>query len=174
MAQSPLLIQALLVAGTVLGTLGGARMPGVSWTLALLGLALLVAAGLLARFGRHRDEGALAADVTPELESLARRLSELQSEAAGLPASELVLRISALDGELVLPIGERAPRMLRRLGAERFAEVFGRYASGERALARAWSAAADQHAPEALASLELAARQVEEARQRLAAALHGA
>lgn len=167
MTLRPVLIQALLVLGTVLGTLGGARMPGVSWPLAGSGLVLLIAAGLLIRFGRHQDHDALGADVTPELQQLAERLAALEAEAPALHLSELVLRISALDGELVRPIGERAPRMLRRLGAERFAEVFGIYAAGERALARAWSAAADQHAAEAHAALSVSVRQIQDAAARL-------
>lgn len=174
MAQHPLLIQALLVSGTVLGTLGGARMPGVSWPLALGGLVLLVAAGLLLRFGRGRSMDALADDVSPELEQLARAVAELEAQGASLPLSQLVLQLSSLDAALVQPIGERAPRMLRRLGAERFAEVFGHYAAGERALARAWSAAADQHAPEARAALAASARLLAEAHERLGAALRGA
>lgn len=163
MRVRPWITGTLLVMGTIVGTLGGARMPDVSWALSGSGLLILVLAGLLLRFGKTEGEEAAGRDVGPELQDLASRLASLNEEAKSLPLSELVLRISALDAELVRPISERTPRMLKRLGAERFGEIFGTYASGERALARAWSAAADAHAPEALASLAHSVRLIREA-----------
>lgn len=155
--------QALLVSGTIIGTLGGARTPGVSWTLTGVGLALLVAAGVLLRQARGGAAATAAADVGADMTALAERLRALANQAPGLKPSAMVERIAALHAELVVPIGDRVPFMLKRLGAQRFADVFGTYAGGERALSRAWSAAADEHAEEARAALAVSAVRVAEA-----------
>ena len=170
MRVHPLVIQALLVSGTIIGTLGGARMPDVNWSLSAFGLALLVLAGLGLRFVQNTKDEAEGGDLGPDISELASKLEGLQAEAAGLALPDLVLRLSTLDSELVRPISERAPRMLKKLGTERFAEIFGTYASGERALARAWSAAADAHGPEALRSLEQSVRLIRQTSDALSGA----
>jgi hypothetical protein len=168
---------ALLVLGTVTASLGGARLPQADWRIAGAGLAALAAgAALLRRSGRGGAEatgsagapGDSAADVALRaLRALPARLDALEAEAPSLELPELIRRLSALAAELGDPIAEGSPGLLRRLGTERFAEVLGTYASGERALARAWSAAADQHRPEALAALSAGAARIREARHAL-------
>lgn len=157
-----LLANALLVAGTVLGALGGARVPQAEWSLAGAGVALLVVGALLLRRGgaAAATAGAPGAGGDPleaargRVRALAEHLEALRGEAAALPLTAVRDRIGALDRDFLRPLGDEAPALLPRLGPAEFARTFGVYATGERAVHRAWSAATDGHRPEALASLD--------------------
>ena len=158
----------LLVLGTIVGTLGGAHLPEADWTIAGVGLALLVLGVLLVKLGARRAEGSSGAGTAKDdplvaLRSANVRLGELAASAGDMELSELLEQLTKLEGELLEPIAEGSPRLLAKLGPVRFAEIFGAYASAERFVARAWSAAADRERAEAQASLEPAARRAREA-----------
>lgn len=160
----------LLIAGTIVGSLGGARLPEADWTIAGVGLAMLAGSAVLMRLAaRHAGGGAAAAgsDVVAAMRQLTERLEALVKEAPSLSLAEVAERISRLSADFFAPISDGSPRMLGAMGPERYAEVFGTYASGERSIARAWSAASDQHRPETLASLELGTARIKEAVSRL-------
>ena len=150
----------LLVIGTVVASLGGARLPSASAVVSGAGLALLIVAIALLRRSQaaDRQDGATLSSSDPRslLPALPERLEVIERDAQALPLPELIRRLDALGAELVTPIADGSPPLLPKLGTQRFASIFGPFASAERALARAWSAAADGHRPEALASLGLA------------------
>jgi len=161
----------LLIAGTVLGSLGGARVPRADWTLALTGMALLVVGALLLRrrpamgtkaAGTADGPGAPASSVTDRIRELHGHVQGLAREAAGLALPDLRDRLGNLDRDYLRPLGDEAPALLASLGPARFAATFGSYAGAERALHRAWSAATDGHRPEAMTSLELGRRRLAE------------
>lgn len=162
----------LLVAGTIIGSLGGAKLPQADWTVAGAGFALLAVALLLLRWPAKGGAGARergAQDVLSLLRSMPDELDAISARAAGLELPALLEELSALDRKYLQPIADGSPALLGQLGAQRFADVFGQYASGERQLARAWSAAADQHGPEAIASLQRSAERIREAVELLGA-----
>jgi hypothetical protein len=147
----------LLVVGTIVGSLGGAKLPSASVPITAVGLAILVAALILLRWrragakaadaaGDDRDAKSLLTRLPDQIERIARRAPELE-----LPA--LIRELDAIEAELLGPIADRAAKLLPELGAARFAEVFAAFAAVERSVARAWSAAADGHRPEAERSL---------------------
>ena len=162
---------ALLVIGTIVGSLGGAKLPKVDWVIAGVGFGMLAIAIVLLRMSAAKDrkERATADGADPRedplgaIRTLPKRLDVIVEEAASQPLKTLIEKLSELDTELMSPIADGAPRLLGTLGAQRFASIFGDYASGERWLTRAWSAAADQHRPEALKALERARTKIHDA-----------
>lgn len=157
----------LLVLGTIVGSLGGAKLPTANWAVAGAGFAMLVAALVLLRWPKKGD-GTKSADapekvVIPLLRELPKEIEAIRLEAEDLELPALLERLGKLDREFLQGISEGSPALLSSLGPQRFADVFGQYASGERLLARAWSAAADHHRPEALDALERSALRIREA-----------
>lgn len=177
MSGSPLYKASLvaLVLGTVVASLGGARLPRADTTVSVIGLALLVAgiigvrlvARTRAQEGSSASDGLGAADPLSLLRAIPERLEPLIDRAPTAPLPEIVREIAAVVDRHFTPLSEVAPSMLGRLGAARFATVFGSYASAERAIARAWSAAADGHRAEAVASLGRAKDRIHEALREL-------
>jgi len=157
----------LLSLGTILATLGGARLPVVEWSLVAVGAAVLVAGGVLHRLDarKQREAGASssgtsAAAEVEMLRAVSAEVERLCEEAPALSLEDLADRLAALEPRTMGPLGESIPHRIAAMGGERFAEVFGDYAAGERLVHRAWSAAADGHRPEALRALEAGARRI--------------
>lgn len=146
----------LLSIGTILATLGGARLPDVHWLLVGIGAAVLVAGGILHRIASRRPEashGKSGIALAEALRGLSDDLEDLLRASDSLSLSDLVARLSELETGAMAQLAEAIPEQLQALGGARFAEIFGEYAAGERLIHRAWSAAADGHRPEALRSL---------------------
>ena len=164
----------LMVIGTVVGILGGAfprdrelvaGFPG-GWPLVLVGLVALFAAfGLRLRRrpmtaaarGSAAAAGGAIGRVVPEIESLL-------SEATRIPIGALAKKLDALIERNLFPVYEAQEALVAAQGFARYAAHTGPWAAGERMLYRAWSAATDGHRPEAIASMEEAARHFAEAR----------
>lgn len=164
----------LLVAGTVVASLGGAKLPTASVPVSAAGLGLLLAALVCLRWKRpaERSGGAESPQgaVLARLSELPARVAHLHAEARELALPGILERLDALDAELVGPIADGSSSLLSELGATRFADVFGAFAGAERALARAWSAAADGHRPETEAALGRALERARDAARALPAA----
>lgn len=158
---------ALLVLGTIVASLGGARVPSIDRLTVAIGLVLVVAGAVVARVAARSAGGtASAAPVTDALDALrelAPRVRAVLADAEGTPLPALADRLSALKREAFDPLSERAPALLGAMSGDRFASVFGPYASAERAVGRAWSAASDGHAEEAIGSLRVAVERLDEA-----------
>lgn len=159
-----------LIAGTIIASLGGAKLPEADRVLSGVGLALLVVSVVLMRKSTGTaGPNALSGSVSPAttvpvlLKGLIPRLEALAAEAADLPLVTITRRIDELEPDYLGPLADSSPALMEALGPEKFAEIAGMYASGERFLARAWSAAADKHRPEALASLHAATERMREA-----------
>lgn len=148
----------LLSIGTILATLGGARLPAVEWTLVVVGAIVLIVGGVLHRVDarKARSEGGVADTGADDemLRSLSATLDELCERAPSLSLEALVEHLSELETGAMGQLADSIPRRLAEMGGERFAQIFGEYAAGERLVHRAWSAAADGHRPEALRSLQ--------------------
>ncbi len=162
----------LLIAGTIVGTFGGGKLPEADVLTTGIGLALLVAGGVLLAIDRRKaskqapaagDVRGAGKDVLSLIRALPAKLQPIADEADRLTLDELAARIGVLDVEYFQPIADGAPLLLGPMGTARFASVFGIYASGERLVSRSWSAAVDAHRPEAVASLREGLRRIAEA-----------
>lgn len=179
MSGSPLYKASLvaLVVGTIVASLGGARLPQADTTVSAIGIALLVAGiigiRLVARARAAEASTATAGgardadDPLSLLRAIPAHLEPLIEHAPTRPLPELVREIASVVDRHFVPLSEAAPSMLGRLGAARFATIFGSYASAERAIARAWSAASDGHRTEAVESLGRAQDRIGEALRQL-------
>jgi hypothetical protein len=156
----------LLALGTIVGTLGGAHLPKTDWRIVIAGLALLaLGAGLMRRRSGAEVSSLHRAgrEVLASVAALPDRIDVLVADAPSLDFGELRQRLDQLELEAIRPVAEASVDLLPSLGAARFAAVFGAFASAERSLARAWSAAADRHRPETLAALAHGAERAREA-----------
>ena len=120
------------------------------------GVCLMLAAIFLKRSGAGAVGSSRRADSGPErcMRDLYERVSELNLRKQELDAAGLQAEVSVLLEQLVQPVIDAREELQGRLGTGRYAVVMSPFASGERKLNRAWSAAVDGHAPEARASLE--------------------
>lgn len=152
----------LFAIGVVVAIVGGAKSPaeGSDWpdtmwvffvgvTVAVIGLVLWrlherSKARALARgeLGDQADAGQLLRDLQAPLDALA-------AEIGTLPPAQITQRVDGLLNTYVLPFAEVRQQMVTRFGMERGAEILVTVAFGERLLNRVWSAAGDDHAPEA-------------------------
>jgi hypothetical protein len=145
----------------------------------LLGLALIVVGALIGRAAVKREataEPAAGKDapakdfgaVLGELSETLRRLAD-DAKAVGEPKREDLERIKGeiekvqLDG--FEPLVAARQRVQVKYGMAGFAEIFGPLSASERRVNRSWSAVVDQHWPETLSSLEIAATELEEAKR---------
>jgi hypothetical protein len=87
------------------------------------------------------------------LQSLQAPLAKLGADAAGLSTPELCDRVDAILQEYVIPFALARHKVIEKLGMDKGAEILVVVAYGERMLNRAWSAAADEHAPESISSI---------------------
>lgn len=81
----------------------------------------------------------------------------------------IVHRLDEVQRQHALTIVEAKPALIAALGMGGFAEFMDHFSAGERNLNRAWSAAADDHAPEAERSLAAAHEPLDKAAERLGA-----
>lgn len=160
----------LLIAGTVVASLGGAKLPEADKTLSVIGLLLLLASVVVMRMARgsttveaSQIEAVPGVDLHRLLQGLRPRLLHLQGQAPMLSLAHYLGELEELERAFLRPLSDGFPSLLPSMGAERFAQVAGAYASCERYLSRSWSAAADHHRPEAMASLELGIQRLDEA-----------
>jgi len=155
----------LLSLGTILATLGGARLPEVEWRLVAIGCLVLVAGGWMYRAaGRRERENASGADLDllASLRRVVEELDALNEQAPSIDLAAIAERLEALDTGAMGQVGEAIPRQIAVLGGARFAEIFGAYSAGERLVHRAWSAAIDGHRPEALHALAEGSQRIRE------------
>lgn len=154
-----------MVLGCIAGVIAGAApstetvggLP-INWTLAAVSAVLLLLAfALRLRSGRGeavRVESAgsieaarAAVDRTPA------DVEGLLSRAAHLPIRELAAELQRLIEFDLKPVLDAQSALVRSQGFAQYAAHTGPWASGERMIYRAWSAATDGHRPEAVASL---------------------
>ena len=149
-----------------------ARWTGV-W-LFLLGCAGLLAGGLFLRqqarrAAAHEPTGGASGAVDPA-QTLAAMRREVASllEADGDDLNRRVIdRIGHLQLNLMPAFIDARPRLVTAFGMAGYARLMDAYAAAERALNRAWSAAADADRAEAIASLQRGLALLDESARRL-------
>lgn len=94
--------------------------------------------------------------ITASLAKLNERMAELRSRRSQMSPQDIV---EYIDHQFSEPFGDFADArnaLVQRFGMEGFANVMTQFASAERFVNRAWSAAADGYLQESFASLDLA------------------
>ena len=99
------------------------------------------------------------------LDELLLRVGELRGTSSALLPREIVAFIDNRCAEPFSDFAEARNALVQRFGLEAFANVMTQFASGERFVNRAWSAAADGYIDEVHASLERAQLHLEKANQ---------
>jgi len=94
-----------------------------------------------------------AVDPFERLESLQAPLAQLGADCPNLEPEELCERVDQVLQEYVIPFAMARHKVIEKLGMDKGAEILVVVAYGERMLNRAWSAAADEHAPESISSI---------------------
>lgn len=98
-------------------------------------------------------------------------LQQLQQDSSTLDASQICQRIDDILARYVTPMTESRQTVINRLGMEAGAEILVIIAYAERMLNRVWSAASDDHLPEARSVLTDAVQAFAEAAQKTNASL---
>lgn len=166
---------ALLVLGTVVASLGGARLPEADHLVSGVGVAMLVGGLVAMRLAARTAAGDAQAERGGEgdplalLRGLPEQIAPLREQATTLELPRLVDAIGEVVRRHFSPLSENAPSLLPRLGPDLFSRVLGPYARAERSIARAWSAASDGHREESVASLDQAHSLLAEALKELEA-----
>jgi hypothetical protein len=156
----------VMYAGMALSMIGGARWPGPSWGVVAAGLALIgVGIGIRRAAGapsldEHAPDAAgkpaRTGTLTDALTLVQQGVDELAAAAATMPLDDVKKRVEELNWLGVERLGAAQEVIIARVGFATYAEVMAPLATAERWLHRAWSAAADGHRPECLASLQTA------------------
>ncbi len=171
--------------GVMIAISGGAKVPDkvgewpdsvpiflVGAVLAVIGLVLWRSAKAKEREALVSGEGADASqDPFAFLESVQAPLAELATEIGDLEPPAICDRVDKLLEEYILPLAEVRQLIIDRVGMDRGAEILVTIAYGERMLNRTWSAAGDDHRPEALAVYPDAVAALAEAQGQAVAAL---
>jgi hypothetical protein len=156
-----------------------ARWTAAGWFAAACA-GLLVGAVLLRRAARRRLAGAedaggggasdpdrVLADLRAAVAALDARLPTLAADAR---PRAILDELTHIQQTHVAALLDTRPRLLARLGLGRYAALMDRFAAAERQLNRAWSAAADGVADEALRCVAAALALLDETRARLTGA----
>lgn len=159
---------ALFSIGVAVAVTGGAKAPaeGSAWpdTLLVFGLGVGVAVVGLVLWWMAEREGVHPSDDSnsdsktgnpiTELRQLNVKLNEVQSRFNQLSLDDILAVVEQLQVDHVYGVAEHRQVLSIQLGIAQGAELMIAFAYCERMLNRAWSAAADGHHGEALASLQ--------------------
>ena len=162
--------------GMLIAMVAGATWPRPTWAGVLVGLAV-IGAGV----GMKRVAGPAPIDqgeadpggakpprtgtLTEGLAKVAEQVAALAAEAKDADFEHVKKRVEELNWLGAERIGQAQEAIAARVGFAAYAEVMAPLATAERLLYRAWSAAADGHRGEVIASLEAAVPHANEAAQ---------
>ena len=162
--------------GILIAIASAAKPPaaGVKWpdTVAVFLLGALVSAigVFLWRQAKAKEreanlsgDGAQGVDPFERLEKSIAPLAALETTLANIEGEPLCDKVDELLQEYILPIAESRQTIIDKLGMNKGAELLVLLSYGERMLNRTWSAAADEHAPEAHSSYKEAVAAFREA-----------
>jgi hypothetical protein len=167
-----LLIVAGFLAGSYFAVLDKAGVPWGVWGLAV---AVGVAGVVLARLGGLKSaqaEDRLAADILvidSSLAHLVEKAEALHGEKGSIDPYDVRHRIDAGFIEDLNAFVEARGSLRHRYGVHAYADVMTAFATGERALNRAWSASTDGYVDAVDSSLERAAAQFRDALEKFRA-----
>lgn len=108
-------------------------------------------------------------EITAALERAILRTRELAKDSLSLAPSKIVARIDDELADDLRTFADGRESMVTEHGLTLFADVMSPFAAGERAINRAWSAAADGYLDEATDCLERGCQMLSDAREELKA-----
>ncbi|MFN0207670.1 MAG: hypothetical protein ACKVS6_15290 [Planctomycetota bacterium] len=167
----------LMILGCVIGVIGGAAPSTVKlgplpldWTFTAIAAVLLISAFFMKR-GKsaigHGAETSTAKGTVGSAHIAIQRISanvkNLLGEAPILPIAELANRLDQLIKNDIQPVIDSQAAVIESQGFQQYAAHTSPWASGERLIYRAWSAATDGHRPEVINSLGESIAHFEEA-----------
>ena len=150
-----------------------------AWLFGLAVIGLIAGSALVkretaSRGGRQPADRGTTVQATPQavLARIVATARDLQRELPGMPGdaartSAILERVGHVQTELSLQVVEGRNVLVAALGLARFAELMDAFSRLERALNRAWSAAADGALDEALRCIDDAAAHAPEVERRL-------
>ena len=173
--------------GIMIAISGGAKVPDKvgewpdSVPIFLVGAVLSVIGLVLWRAAKAKERAALVAgqgsdsskDPFAFLAGVQEPLATLADEIGDLKPPAICERVDQLLEGYLLPLAEVRQLIVDRVGMDKGAEILVTIAYGERMLNRTWSAAGDDHLPEALAVYPDAVAALAEAQGQATAALGG-
>ncbi len=141
----------------------------------LLSVVGLVVGAVMMRMSRARAierSSAEGGDPAALLDEIIATVGDIRSDLDAMGGEDerlhaITQRVGALQEGAIAQFVDARERMVQRMGLARFATVMDRFASGERRLNRAWSAAADGVLAESVACLGDAEVRFGEARERM-------
>ncbi len=140
----------------------------------LLSVCGLLAGAVMMRMSRARAIGRAveAGDPSVLLDEIIASVGNIRASLEGMSDEEdrlraVTQRVGALQEGAIARFVEARDQLVQRLGLARFATVMDRFASAERMLNRAWSAAADGVLGESVECLGNAEARFGEARERM-------
>jgi len=145
------------------------KWPTVNWTWYFLSMVIgMTGVVLLRRTSRtaESDSGKVAAEystITSSLLELRKHVAHLGSSLDKYTPHEIVNFIDDECGEPFADFADARNALVQRFGLQAFAEIMTQFASGERFMNRAWSAAADGYVNEVRDCVERANAHLERA-----------
>ncbi|MCG8504998.1 MAG: hypothetical protein MI755_10365 [Sphingomonadales bacterium] len=167
----------LVVAGFLSAAFVASLDPeAVDWTFfvaaigaGVIGVVIVKRAQKAAAHADHVLEGNRR-DLTESLAAIIANLRELNGRKATVPVDELRHEIDRLFREDLNRFVDARESMVPLFGLQAYADIQSAFAAGERYVNRVWSASADGYQAEALAYLDKALTQFEEAQAKFDAA----
>lgn len=151
--------------GMTIAVLGGAQWPRPAWTLVAAGLAVIAVGIVIKRragapsldeehgSGDVGNKPARTGTLTEAIAQFATETMALAGEAESLDLEAIKKRCEELIWIGPERVAQSQEAIAAKIGFSRYAEVMAPLATAERWLFRAWSAAADGHRPEVIASI---------------------
>jgi hypothetical protein len=165
----------ILILGVCLGVIGAAGFTdpvqdGAYGFFAAGIVACTIGGFLVRRETRSRGDGhahaaAAVGDLQQRVESIARRVGDIEESMGQLDASRFASEVDELLAGEYFELGSRSDDYIQLLGFGKFTQIWGGVAVAERLLARAWSMATDGALAEAQEEIPLARAQLASAVQ---------
>lgn len=140
---------------------------GVAFAVCLVGV-VLIRIHKRQSGGKTEATSASLGEIRQALERLVRNLERLQQDLDRLAPSEITQFIDEELTEDFRTFADGRESMIAEYGLQKFADVMSLFAAGERAVNRAWSAAADGYVDEAETCIERGLAMLRKAQEELA------
>lgn len=156
----------LLFGGVIVAATSAAKMPAAGQTFAdtlpvsVIGTVTAIAGVMLWRWTIAQERkiehhaASLESDPFALVQAIQQPLAQLNANARSISTPSMTAEVERLIKQFIIPFSLVRHKVIERLGMRTGAEVLVDFAVVERMLNRAWSAAADDYAMEAVASID--------------------
>ena len=170
----------LLFGGVIVAATSSVKMPATGQTFAstlpvsVIGTIAAFAGVMLWHWSIAKERKverhgtSLESDPFALIQAIQRPLAELNANARNISTPSMTAEVERMIKQFIIPFSLVRHKVIERFGMRTGAEVLVDFAVVERMLNRAWSAAADDYAMEAVASIDEAFTVCGELQQRVA------